>query len=231
VSGFVLLHGAFRGGWSWDRVAGHLRDGGHVVATPDLVPAHAVTAGSAMTLDDLVRPIVAAVDRLSGEVGAPVTLAGHSLGGFLGRVAAEDCADRLSELVYLDAPVPVDGERAYGFPGREAGPPDVDPDAWVDPPPVSAGERMSADDARWITARLRPEPVGPSLETVRLDCSTVGAVPVRYLFFSDTPDFMPCAVTRARLDADRVPYDLIDAGHDGIVTAAAQVADWLARTG
>ena len=229
MSGFVLVHGAFRGGWAWDRVARHLRDTGHVVATPDVVPAGAAAARSTLTLDQLVRPIVAAVDRIVTDLDTPITLAGHSLGGFLARVAAEDCADRLSELVYLDAPVPVDGDRAYGFPGRKAVSSEVDPDAWVDPPPVTAGRHMSDEDARWITSRLRPEPIGPSLDVVRLDARTVATVPVRYVFFSRTPEFMPCAVTRARLDADRVSYDLIDAGHDGIVTAAVDVAAWLTR--
>ena len=230
MSGFVLVHGAFRGGWAWDRVARRLRDTGHVVAAPDAVSPDAVAARSTLTLDQMVRPIVAAIDRIVADLDAPVTLAGHSLGGFLARVAAEDCADRLSGLVYLDAPVPVDGDRAYGFPGREAVPSEVDPDAWVDPPPVAAGRHMSDEDARWITSRLRPEPIGPSLEAARLDAGTVATVPTRYLFFSGTPEFMPCGVTRARLDADRVPYDAIDAGHDGIVTAAPDVAAWLTLT-
>ncbi len=229
MSGFVLVHGAFRGGWAWDRVARHLRAADHVVVTPDVVPADAVGARSTLTLDQLVRPIVAAVDRIAADVDAPVTLAGHSLGGFLARVAAEDCADRLRELVYLDAPVPVDGDRAFGFPGRETVPSEIAPDAWVDPPPVAAGHHMSDEEARWITSRLRPEPLGPSLETVRLDAGTIATVPTRYLFFSGTPDFMPCGVTRARLDADRVSYDLMDASHDGIVTASADVAGWLTR--
>lgn len=229
VSAFVLVHGAFRGGWAWDRVARRLRDAGHVVATPDVVSEHAMVARSVLTLDDLLRPVVTAVDRVSGDVDSQVTLAGHSLGGFLARVAAEECADRLSELAYLDAPVPIDGDRAYGFPGRTADPPDIAHGAWADPPPVVVGDHMSAEDAAWITARLRPEPIGPSLDPVHLSAAATASVPARYLFFSATPEFMPCTATRARLDAQGVPYDRVDAGHDGIVTAAGEVAEWLSR--
>ena len=229
MSGFVLVHGAFRGGWAWDRVARRLREAGHTVATRDVVAAEALASRAAMRLDDLIRPIVVAVDRVSADTDAPVTLAGHSLGGFLARVAAEDCADRLSELVYLDAPVPADGDRAYGFPGRDAPPPELPPDAWAEAPPVTEGEYLSAQDAAWINERLRPEPVAPSLEMARLVSDAAAAVPTRYLFFTATPDFMPCTVTRERLDSEGVSYDRIDAGHDGIVTAPDAVAAWLTR--
>ena len=33
---FVLVHGAWHGGWCWQRVAGRLRSGGHTVFTPTL---------------------------------------------------------------------------------------------------------------------------------------------------------------------------------------------------
>jgi pimeloyl-ACP methyl ester carboxylesterase len=200
-----------------------------VVATPDVVAADALASRAAIRLGDLIRPIVVAVDRVSADTDAPVALAGHSLGGFLARVAAEDCADRLSELVYLDAPVPADGDRAYGFPGRDAPPPGLPPDAWVEAPPVTESEYLSAPDAAWINERLRPEPVAPSTEAVRLVSEAAAVVPTRYLFFTATPEFMPCTVTRERLDAEGVSYDRIDAGHDGIVTAPTEVAAWLTR--
>ncbi len=229
MSGFVLVHGAFRSGSAWDRVARRLRDSGHIVATPDVVSAGAVRARSALTLHDLLDPILGAVESVGSDTDAPVTLAGHSLGGFLARVAAETCADRLAELAYLDAPVPTDGDRAYGFPGRDDEPVAGSADAWADPPAVAASEHVFPEDAAWINERLRPEPIAPSTETVRLASAAAAALPARYLFFTATPDFMPCTVTRGRLDAEGVGYDRVEAGHDGIVTAPDAVAAWLTR--
>jgi len=36
VATFVLVHGGWRGGWVWDRVAKQLRENGHTVYTPTL---------------------------------------------------------------------------------------------------------------------------------------------------------------------------------------------------
>ena len=36
---YVLIHGAFHGGWAWDRIAPLLEKEGHTVIAPDL-PGH-----------------------------------------------------------------------------------------------------------------------------------------------------------------------------------------------
>ncbi len=224
---FVLVHGAFRGGWAWDRVSEILRAAGHTVWTPDAVSAHAVVSRAPLTLDDMIGRVVDAVEVAAADHASLPTLAGHSFGGFLARAAAEHCAGQLRELAYIDAPVPRDGERGYGFPGSDRPAPSVPADAWAEPPLVRSGPDMSNDDADWINARLRPEPMAASCETARLTSAEAAAVPARHLFFTRTPDFMACIVTRGRLETDDVPYQQIEAGHDGIVTAADEVAAWL----
>jgi pimeloyl-ACP methyl ester carboxylesterase len=64
---FVLVHGAWLGGWSWERLRPHLEARGHQILAPDL-PCDTV----GLTQDDyasLVGP----------QPGAVVV--GHSLGG------------------------------------------------------------------------------------------------------------------------------------------------------
>ena len=36
MTNFVLIHGAFQGGWIWKEVAMRLRDAGHLVFAPTL---------------------------------------------------------------------------------------------------------------------------------------------------------------------------------------------------
>ncbi len=61
---FVLLHGAFHGGWCWPRVAGPLCAAGHTVFTPTQTGlgkrAHALSAG--ITLETFVQDLVAVLE-------------------------------------------------------------------------------------------------------------------------------------------------------------------------
>ena len=88
---------------------------------------------------------------------------------------------------------------------------------------------MSPADAAWINARLTPQPLRPSLDPLELTAAEALALPRSYLFCRQTPDTYPCAHGRARLDAQRVPYEWLDAGHDAPVTAPALVAEALSR--
>ena len=106
---FVLVHGAWHGGWCWQRVADRLRRGGHVVFTPTLTGlgerSHLLRDGI-----DLKTHITDVVNVMKWEDLSDVVLCGHSYGGFVISGVAEQMAPAISSIVFLDAFVPRNGE-------------------------------------------------------------------------------------------------------------------------
>ena len=100
---FVLINGAWHGGWAWRPVAEHLRTAGHRVLTPTLPGLHDGDDPTAYRLSDVVESVVELVD---GRDLRDVTLVGHSWGGYVITGAAHRLAPRLRKLVYWSAFVP-----------------------------------------------------------------------------------------------------------------------------
>ena len=79
---FVLVHGAWHGGWCWSRVATRLRAAGHIVHTPTLTGLgerrHLISAQ--VNLDTHVEDVV---NLLEFEDLRDVVLVGHSYGGIV----------------------------------------------------------------------------------------------------------------------------------------------------
>jgi pimeloyl-ACP methyl ester carboxylesterase len=53
----------------------------------------------------LTQRLLATVERAHAETGLPVRIVGHSLGGIIGRRAALERPDIISQLIYLGSPV------------------------------------------------------------------------------------------------------------------------------
>src|ERR1700761_2935864 len=102
---FVLVHGAWQGGWTWSRVTPLLRAQGHVVHTPTLTGcAERVQSLSPQTgLETHVEDIAGLLlfERLHD-----VILVGHSYAGQVIAGTASRLPDRIRQLVYLDAFLP-----------------------------------------------------------------------------------------------------------------------------
>ncbi len=103
MASFVLVHGAWHGGWCWDKLVRALRESGHEVVAPDL-PGHGddTTPQEVVDLQAYTDRVCEAVDAIPGEV----VLVGHSLGGLTISQVAEHRADRLRCLVFLAAFIP-----------------------------------------------------------------------------------------------------------------------------
>ena len=97
---YVLIHGAWHGGWCWDKVVPLLKEKGHKVEAPDL-PGH----GNDKTPIPEIS-LQAYVDRVCQILDAqsePVILVGHSMGGLIITQTAEYRPEKVKTLVYLTA--------------------------------------------------------------------------------------------------------------------------------
>lgn len=100
MSTYVLIHGAYHGGWCWNKVVPLLEAAGHEVVAPDL-PSHGQdnTPIAEVTLDAYAKRAC----EVAAAQSEPVILVGHSMGGRVITQAAEHCPDNIETLVYLTA--------------------------------------------------------------------------------------------------------------------------------
>jgi pimeloyl-ACP methyl ester carboxylesterase len=164
MSTFVLVHGAWGGAYGWRKVRPLLSRAGHEVFTPSLtgIGDRSHLTGPHVDLsvhiDDVVNTILYEdLDR--------IVLVGFSYGGMVVTGALEHVADRVSELVYLDAFVPSDGDSVTSLVGTPATS-RVLGDAWLVPP--LPRELDDPAETEWAELRRTPQPARTFTEPVRL---------------------------------------------------------------
>ena len=104
---FILIHGAYHGGWCWSRIVDRLADAGEKALAPDL-PGHGRDKG--WLADQTMENYVGRVGELLLAAENPVTLVGHSMGGATALLAAARHPDKVKRIVYLTAYIPAPGE-------------------------------------------------------------------------------------------------------------------------
>ena len=113
---FVLIHGAWHGGWCWRKVVPFLEQAGHTVIAPDL-PSHGddPTPAAEVTLQSYVDRVCEVLDAQE----EPVVLVGHSMGGAVITQTAEARPDKIAALVYLTAFLLPNGGANIDIAGRD----------------------------------------------------------------------------------------------------------------
>lgn len=121
MAAFVIVHGAWGGGWEWSPVARLLRSRGHEVFTPTLTGmgerAH-LGWREPPTLATHVEDVAAVLDL---EDLRDAVLCGASYGGMPVTGAADRSPERIRLVVYVDALVPRDGQSALDLLPRPFG--------------------------------------------------------------------------------------------------------------
>jgi pimeloyl-ACP methyl ester carboxylesterase len=167
---FVLVHGAWHGGWCWQRVADPLRGGGHRVFTPTLTGlgerSHLLRTGI-----DLQTHIADVVNVLKWEQLTDVVLCGHSYGGFVISGVAEEIASAIRSIVFLDAFVPRNGETVQDLTGpavqdgiRSA----LQRGDLAIPPRPAEAFGVNAADRAWVDRLCVGQPIGTFTDKITL---------------------------------------------------------------
>jgi pimeloyl-ACP methyl ester carboxylesterase len=114
MANFVLVHGAWHGGWCYRETANALRAAGHTVFTPTHtgVGERFHQSRESVTLETHIRDVCGCIEW---EELDDVILVGHSYGGMVITGVADRMSDRIRSLVYLDAFVPEHGDSLNGL--------------------------------------------------------------------------------------------------------------------
>jgi pimeloyl-ACP methyl ester carboxylesterase len=150
---FVLVHGAWHGGWCWRRVTDRLTANGHYAVAPTLsgVGERSHLASDAITLSTQIDDVV---NEIKWKDLDHVVLVGHSYGGMVITGVAERMRERIAAIVYLDAVVPSDGQ---SFPMLRGATAAALPVPTV-PAPPAAYFKVNEKDLAWVASKVTPHP-------------------------------------------------------------------------
>ncbi|WP_341922718.1 alpha/beta hydrolase family protein [Polaromonas sp. YR568] len=180
MANFVLVHGAWHGGWCWQRVTLALQQQGHRVHAVTLtgLGERAHLLAPSITLDTHIDDVVSAIEV---EELHDVILAVHSYAGMIGTAVADRLGKHLKHLVYVDAVVPKPGEswsstqsaatQQQRLSAAQAS------TRFSFPPPDPEVFGLHDADHAWVKRRQTPHPGNTYQAPLDFDIKRVAAIP------------------------------------------------------
>jgi pimeloyl-ACP methyl ester carboxylesterase len=226
---FVLVHGAWHGGWCWRRVADLLEKQGHKVFTPTLTGlgerSHLMRAD--ITLDTHISDVVNVIkwEDLHG-----ICLVAHSYGGWPVSGALEQIGDRVASIVFLDAFVPEDGQKGFDFASdfSRKGTIEAQQKGEISrPAPPASAFHVNEKDIAWVQSKLTPQPLALAFSTIKLTGAREKVAKKTYIRAPayPQPGFDKYYAAK-KADPSWRTYE-VNCGHDVMVDAPERLAEIL----
>lgn len=238
---YVLVHGAWHGGWCWRDVAQPLVEAGHTVFTPTLtgLADRQHLLSSEIGLETHIVDIVSLIEYYSLQ---NIVLVGHSYGGMVITGVADRLKNRISHIIYLDAAVPKHGETmiSQGPPRTEIEIKDTEkgllalaPDgiAMQAFPPEILGIARSHPSYSWVSEKLTPHPLKTWLDPIEL--SNGGSDGLRRTYIHCNDPALPNSsfgwhAEQLQRD-DSWQYHTLATGHDAMITAPDELVQLIVQ--
>lgn len=226
---FVLVHGAWHGGWCWKDVAERLRAAGHAVTAPTLTGlgerAHLLSDRL-----DLATCITDIRQHIVFEELDEIVLVGHSFAGPVITGVADAIPERIRRLIYLDALLLDDGESAMS-----RVPPAVAEQRLrlaqessggltMPVPPASVFGIADKERAAWVESKLTPHPLKTYVSPLRIKALPGNGLRADYVVCTN-PAYVGAAPAHERARQSGWPLHELATSHDAMVTAPAATAE------
>lgn len=233
---YILVHGAWHGGWCWHRIVAQLQRASHHVVAPDLNSlGRDRTPPEGIKLETWTEQIAALVQAQA----EPVVLVGHSRGGIVLSTVAEQLPDKVRTLVYLTAFL-VENGRSLRETAAE------DPHSLVGAAMQVAPDHLTASvreelvreafygqctdaDVALAKSLLVPEPLAPLAARLRLSQERFGRVPRVYIECTQDRAITLAAQRRMQAALPCRERITLDSDHSPFFSHAEQLADVLLK--
>jgi len=226
---YVLIHGAWHGGWCWQRVADRLRARGHAVFTPTLTGlgerAHLLHPDI-----DLSLHVADVLGTIRCERLSDIVLVGHSYGGCVISGVAEAAPNKIRSIVFLDAFIPDNGEFLFDIvqPAvKEVIQGVLDRGETIVPVRDAAAFKVNEKDRAWVDSLATPQPIRTMTEKIKLMGARDRIAKKIYIRASGYPNVsFDKAYARVKADRGWRTYE-VPCGHDVMIDDPDRLTDIL----
>ena len=226
---FVLVHGAWHGGWSWEKVKGKLSEEGNQVYTPTLsgMGENRDKLNSTIDLNTHIEDIVNLIVK---ENLHHVVLVGHSYAGLVISGVADKIPERLEKLIYLDALLAENGESAFSVNPKESQ--DLFKKTALDydkglsiPAPSSTWFGVTDSTAvKWTNDHLTSQPFKTFSQPLNLKNSYGNKLPMTYIACI-SPQLPVLVQFSEKIKKNKNwKYYELQTGHDAMITMPTELA-------
>jgi pimeloyl-ACP methyl ester carboxylesterase len=228
MANYLLIHGAMRGAWLWDKLMPLLMKGGGNPIAIDL-PGHgdrkAESAG--VTMSSYIDDVIQFIRR---ENLKDLVLVGHSMSGIVISKLAEEIPERIKHLVYLAAVVPKDNEALIDLLTKERqetlrklqGKVKEVFGTLEQLRPMYFTDQEGEEKESYLE-QLTPQPLAAFLEKIRFSQFPKIDIPKTYILGLRDKSLPPDLTRKFAERLGVIPVE-IDAGHDMMVSRPEEVA-------
>jgi pimeloyl-ACP methyl ester carboxylesterase len=245
---YVLVHGAWHGGWCWRDVKAELERSGANVLTPTMTGCgdRGHLRNPVPTLSTHIEDVVNAI--IWAEVD-DIVLVGHSYGGMVVTGVADQLREKVRHIVYLDAAVPENGQSMISQNPATQTPEAIEASVnglktltadglWMRafPPSFLGIPESNAAATAWVARRLTQHPLPSWTQPLNfVNTGTVG-IPKTFIWCNRPalePSAFPAHAARIRSGAAGPDwrYRELATGHDAMVTMPRETARLIREAG
>ena len=230
---FLLIHGAWHGGWVWNEISEILIYQGYSVSTPTLTglgeKKHLLS--SKITIDTFIEDVV---NHIIFENLNNIILVGHSFAGSVISGVADKLKDRIQKLIYFDAVILKDGQKPFDIAPKELVKQRIElakrfgNGISIPAPSADAFGVFDVKKSLLLEEKLTPHPLSTYQSKLTIKNEIGNGIPLFYIFCND-PVYKSLESSRKVVRKLKWPIFELNAGHDAMLTHPKETLNLLMK--
>ena len=230
---FLLIHGAWHGGWVWNEISEILNYQGYSVSTPTLTglgeKKHLLS--SKITIDTFIEDVV---NHIIFENLNNIILVGHSFAGSVISGVADKLKDRIQKLIYFDAVILKDGQKPFDIAPKELVKQRIElakrfgNGISIPAPSADAFGVFDLKKSLLLEEKLTPHPLSTYQSKLTIKNEIGNGIPLFYILCND-PVYKSLESSREVVRKLKWPIFELNAGHDAMLTHPKETLNLLMK--